>query len=167
MTNSCRWVQRASMAVQDHTEPSSVCIRGAATVRDAGFRQRVVAIGACWLDLVPGCGPSQQQHDVVNACHPSCASCSAGCRAEAALTEHPRAQGRPPSTIVEHAAQQVLALLRCVPAAAEQMQGVDRVEWWAHTRDPSELHQLHFDANETRFRQVRTEAWMAAKLTCP
>lgn len=35
---------------------------------------------------------------------------------------------------------------------ANMWQDVTSVEWWAHTRQPGEPHQLHFDLDETRLR---------------
>ena len=69
----------------------------------------------------------------------------------------PHTQADPPLSIVEVAIQRLRQLLLSDPRTEPAIKGAVRAEWWAHTRPPGAEaagHQLHFDVDERRLRQV-------------
>lgn len=63
-------------------------------------------------------------------------------------------QAVPPVALIDLAIQHLYTALRSSSASA-MLDKVTQVEWWAQCRQPGDMHQLHFDMDETHLRRGR------------
>ena len=63
-------------------------------------------------------------------------------------------QAVPPVALIDVTIQHLYTALRGSSASA-MLDGVTQVEWWAQRRQPGDVHQLHFDVDETHLRRGR------------
>lgn len=63
-------------------------------------------------------------------------------------------QAVPPVALIDVAIQHLYTALRGSSASA-MLDKVTQVEWWAQCRQPGDVHQLHFDVDESHLRRGR------------